>query len=191
MKDRMINRYRFLDYVVASVVFVFMIVVVLLTIALLRNVQLQQAVNESSLELRDNVEVLQETTGELQETVDRLREQVPENSTTDRELAALDESLSQMEEQLDDIEQAVNEVVPLVSHEDPLITLMLSEGDEVETIQDDIHRLFTAAAWLIGVTGMVTAVVAWIVFNPLRPKARRRRLMPDQPAAETESRESP
>jgi cell division protein FtsB len=192
MKDRMVGAYKFLDRVIAGVVLIFLVVIVLLAVSLIRHARLQQAVSESSLALRDNVEVLQETAGELQETIEQLRTQAPDDSAVDRHLATLDESLSQMDEQLGLIEQAIDEVAPRLNEEDaPVAAPEPTPGvEDVVTIQGEIHWLFTAAAWLIGATSVLTAIAAFMVFNPLRIRGRRRRLLPLQPRTDAESRDS-
>lgn len=181
MKNHMFSPHKLADRIVIGAVLIFVVVVALLVVTFLRQAQLQQAVSSSSSDLRENVEVLQSTTDELRETVDQLRVEAP----VPEELETIDQQLTELDEQLQTMEQTLDEIAPIL--EEIQITpasTAVPDPESVEAIQGEIHGLFTAAAWLIGATSLVTAIIAFVVLNPLRSRDKRRRsilVQPDSP----------
>lgn len=169
MKNRLLNLHKLADRMVIGAALVFVVVVALLAATLMRQAALRQAVSSSgAAELRENVE-------ELREAVDQLRTEVPAVSAGPEELAAIDQQLSELGEQLESMEQVIEGIAPVLEEIQPtLASTDLPPAESVEAIQGEIHWLFTAAAWLIGATSVVTAVIAYVVLNP-RSRERRRR----------------
>lgn len=176
MKNFSLNALKLVDRIVIGAVLVFVVVVALLIVTFVRQSALQQAVSSGGVELRENVEELQSTTEELREQVDQLRAEAPLNNPAPEELAAIDQQLSELDEKLDNMEQTLEEIAPILDEEAPAPdSTALPDPEAVEAIQGEIHWLFTAAAWLIGATSVVTAIIAFIVLNPLRSREKRRR----------------
>lgn len=181
MKNFSLNALKLVDRIVIGAVLIFIVVVALLIVTFVRQSELRQAVSIGSVELRENVEELQSTTEELREQVDQLRAEAPLNNAAPEELAAIDQQLSELDEKLDTMEQTLEEIVPILEEEVAIpASTALPDPEAVEAIQGEIHGLFTAAAWLIGATSVVTAILAFVVLNP-RSRERRRRATFYQP----------
>ena len=182
MKNFSLNTLKLVDRIVIGAVLIFVIVVALLIVTFVRQSELQQAVSSSGVELRENVEELQSTTEELREQVDQLRAEAPVEDAAPEELEAIDQQLRELDEQLDTMEQTLDEIAPILEDEPPAPdSTALPDPETVEAIQGEIHGLFTAAAWLIGATSVVTAFIAFVVLNPLRSREKRRRSIMVQP----------
>lgn len=182
MKKTLLSLHTLPDRIITIILAVFIVVIALLTFSMIRHAELQQVADESGLVLLGNVEELQEKTEELQDSIDQLR---TDNVETDN-LETIEQQLDTLDEQLEQIEQTVDEVVPALTEIAPA---NLETAPEV--IQDEIHRLFTAAAWLIGITSVIVAILAFIVFNPFRSTRQKRRLVSEYPPLDTKTRELP
>ncbi|MAS37389.1 MAG: hypothetical protein CL610_25535 [Anaerolineaceae bacterium] len=175
MKNFLSNPRQFIDRIVLGVVLVFAVVVVLLASSLLRQAQLQQTFNNTSLELRENLEEMQSTTEELQETINLLQADAVGEEIAALELEAIDQQVEELEEQLDEIEQALADVEPILSEEtaiDP--PAFVADTQDVETLQTEINWLFRLSAWIIGAASVIIALIAYLVLNPRFGNRRRR-----------------
>lgn len=160
----MTNQHKLLDRITLGTIIIFSLVILLLAFLFVRHLRLQQTVDETSIEILDNVEELQVSAGELQETVEHLRSS--DDPPPDVVLGQIDRQLDEINQHLEQIEDNIDEVAPL---------LVEADAAAVEDpLQDEINLTFLVMAWLVGITSLGTALIVYIVLKPGRLRSKRR-----------------
>jgi ABC-type multidrug transport system fused ATPase/permease subunit len=147
---------QFLNRIVVAALTVFVTVSLLLAAFVFREIWLQQRISNLSTTLQDNLDDLEQTTEEIQGELAAIQT----ITTTAQQTENLDnvtDLLTDANEQLDAIEEDINQVTTILEPETDVLAVATEEAEPV--IQDRADQVFTIFAMLVGVAGVVIAIL--------------------------------
>lgn len=147
---------QFLNRIVVAALTVFVTVSLLLAAFVFREIWLQQRISNLSTTLQDNLDDLEQTTEEIQGELAAIQT----ITTTAQQTENLDnvtDLLTDANEQLDAIEEDINQVTTILEPETDVLAIATEEAEPV--IQDRADQVFTIFAMLVGVAGVVIAIL--------------------------------
>lgn len=170
MKSRF-DMNRHLNPIAASILFIFVLLILLLPLAVTRYLQLQTVNAEVDPEIQEEIQDLQDTTEELQETVDQIQAQADDREVS-ASLEVVDQTLEEMSEQIEQIGDDLAAIPTAeATSESPVVETPATPPDETVIMQDELLMLI---GWTVGLLSIVTAVLCASLI--LRGKRRRRPL---------------
>jgi hypothetical protein len=131
---------------------------------------------DAGINLRENVEDLQEITVDLGNTLDQLSSSLPESEGDARQLEALDSALGDVNQQLQVLEAELHENIDetVLTEDIPVIDSLPITDVE----QRDIDRMFTIVVWGIALLSIISAIALLVTFNTRLFAAHRKPVMP-------------
>ncbi len=150
---------KLLNQLVVAALTVFIAVTILLAALVLRQVWLQQRVVDLSSDVQVNLEDLEELTEEIQRELAE-RRATPDQAENVDEWEEVREALGEVDERLNFIEEDLDEVTQALGAQTG--TPAVSAGNDVSeraATQDQVDQVFTIFAVLVGVAGIVVAIL--------------------------------
>lgn len=150
---------KLLNQLVVAALTVFVTVTMLLAALVLRQVWLQQRVADLSDDVQANLDDLEELTEEIQRELAE-RRTTPSQAQNVDDWEEVAQALGEVDAQLDFIEEDLDEVSLALGPQ--VDTAAVPAGDDVQggaAIQDQVDQVFTIFAVLVGVAGIVIAIL--------------------------------
>lgn len=149
---------QFLNRLVVAALTVFVTVSLLLAAFVFREIWLQQRISDLSITLQDNLAELEQTTEEIQGELSAIQT----ITTTAQQAENLDNVtglLTDANEQLESIEEEINQVATILEPEVDALAVAPENAEAESVIHDRADQVFTIFALLVGVAGVVIAIL--------------------------------
>lgn len=149
---------QFLNRLVVAALTVFITVSLLVAAFVFREIWLQQRISNLSITLQDNLTELEQTTEEIQGELSAIQT-ITTTAQQAENLGNVTDLLTDANQQLESIEEEISQVATILEPEVDAQAVVTEDAEVEPVIHDRADQVFTIFAILVGVAGVVIAIL--------------------------------